>query len=157
KYFLINNHSNDDFRVLNTLLDADVVPVSAIGGFQQRTISKDLELPPIEAFRVPADARTMGALAKVLPGSSTRIEVEPASLSEHLERQLPRYSRLEIRKPRIGLYQPWMPNMDEGWTRLVLERFGFPYETLHNAEIRAGRLKSRIDTLLIPSVDTKTL
>ena len=41
--------------------------------------------------------------------------------------------------------------MDEGWTRLVLEKFGFKYLTLHDAEIRAGDLNDRIDTLLIPS------
>ena len=38
--------------------------------------------------------------------------------------------------------------MDEGWTRLVLERFGFPYETFHNADIMAGDLIERIDVLL---------
>jgi hypothetical protein len=31
---------------------------------------------------------------------------------------------------RIGLYKPWDPSMDEGWTRLVLERFGIPYRSL---------------------------
>ena len=27
--------------------------------------------------------------------------------------------------PRIGLYQSWSANMDEGWTRWVLEQHGF--------------------------------
>ncbi len=47
--------------------------------------------------------------------------------------------------------------MDEGWTRLVLEKFHFPYLTLHNDDIRAGKLKDRVDVLLIPSIEAKTL
>ena len=34
---------------------------------------------------------------------------------------------------------------------------GFKYTTLHNADIRAGRLKERFDVLLIPSIEPKTL
>jgi hypothetical protein len=38
--------------------------------------------------------------------------------------------------------------MDEGWTRWVLEQHEFPYTTLHNADIRAGRLRDRFDVIL---------
>jgi hypothetical protein len=47
--------------------------------------------------------------------------------------------------------------MDEGWTRLVLEKHGFKYTTLHNADIIAGSLEQRIDTLIIPSIEARTL
>jgi hypothetical protein len=40
--------------------------------------------------------------------------------------------------PRVGLYQPWGSNMDEGWTRWVLEQFGFEYTTLHPQDLRAA-------------------
>jgi hypothetical protein len=62
-----------------------------------------------------------------------------------------------LQRPRIGLYQPWVPSMDEGWTRYVLEKFHFAYTTLHNADVRAGDLHKRIDTLLIPSIEAKNL
>ena len=32
-------------------------------------------------------------------------------------------------------------NMDEGWTRLMLEQFGFPYTSLFDPEIKAGKLE----------------
>jgi hypothetical protein len=50
--------------------------------------------------------------------------------------------------PRIGLYQPWTANMDEGWTRWVLEQHEFPYTTLHNADVKAGKLRDRFDAIL---------
>lgn len=74
-------------------------------------------------------------------------DVEPRKL-EHTQ-PLPR--------PRIAVYQPWVPNMDEGWTRLVLDEFGFVYSTAHNGEIRAGNLIDRFDVLVIASVSPDIL
>ena len=51
--------------------------------------------------------------------------------------------------PRIGFYQPWTGNMDEGWTRWVLEQYEFGYTTLHNADIKAGKLREKFDVLLL--------
>jgi hypothetical protein len=50
--------------------------------------------------------------------------------------------------PRIGFYQPWTSNMDEGWTRWVLEQHGFLYTTIHNADLRAGKLRDRFDVVM---------
>ncbi len=55
-----------------------------------------------------------------------------------------------IRAPRIGLYQPWTSNMDEGWTRWVLEQYEFAYTSLHNAEMRAGKLREKFDVIMMP-------
>ena len=58
---------------------------------------------------------------------------------------------LRIRAPRIALYQPWTGgNMDEGWTRWVLEQYGFKPTTVHNADVRAGGLKDRFDAIILP-------
>jgi len=54
----------------------------------------------------------------------------------------------KLRAPRIGLYQPWTASMDEGWTRFLLEQYDFPYTTLRNADIRAGKLLDRFDVIL---------
>jgi len=56
-----------------------------------------------------------------------------------------------LKQPRLGLYQPWTSNMDEGWTRWVLERYDFAYRTLHDAELKAGNLGERYDVIILPS------
>jgi hypothetical protein len=53
-----------------------------------------------------------------------------------------------VRAPRLGLYQPWTASMDEGWTRWVLEQHEFPYTTLHNADVKAGKLRDRFDAIV---------
>ncbi len=52
---------------------------------------------------------------------------------------------------RIGLYRPWRASMDEGWTRWLLERYGFEFSSLRNAEVRAGGLRERYDVIVLPS------
>jgi len=54
----------------------------------------------------------------------------------------------EHKQPRIGLYQPWQPNMDEGWTRWLLENFGFAYTGLRNADIQRGGLRQHFDAII---------
>jgi hypothetical protein len=54
----------------------------------------------------------------------------------------------EINRPRIGLYKSWMANIDEGWTRWLLEQFGFAYASLRNADIQAGNLRARFDSIV---------
>ena len=40
--------------------------------------------------------------------------------------------------------------MDEGWTRWLLEQFGFAYTSVHNPDILAGHLRDRFDALVFP-------
>src|SRR5262249_11129734 len=44
----------------------------------------------------------------------------------------------------------WVPSMDEGWTRFVLEQFKFQYSTITDTDIRAGNLKQRFDVVILP-------
>lgn len=64
---------------------------------------------------------------------------------------------LRQRAPRIGLYQSWVANMDEGWTRWLLEQYGFDYTTLHDADIRAGNLAARFDCVVLPQQEFRSL
>src|SRR4051812_8778885 len=58
---------------------------------------------------------------------------------------------IAVKAPRVAMYSPWTGgNMDEGWTRWVLEQYEFNLTTVHNAEIRAGKLHDRFDVLILP-------
>ena len=59
-------------------------------------------------------------------------------------------SGFQLDPPRIGLYKSYVPSMDEGWTRWLLEQFEFPYRSLYDKEMRAGGLRGRLDAIVIP-------
>ena len=48
-----------------------------------------------------------------------------------------------------ALYSPWMASMDEGWTRWMLERYGFTVVSLYPQDFRDAALAGRIDALII--------
>jgi len=61
----------------------------------------------------------------------------------------------EVKPPRVAMYQRyWGGNIDEGWTRWLLEQFRFPYTTVMDKEIKEGNLKEKFDVLLLPNDDT---
>lgn len=64
---------------------------------------------------------------------------------------------LAIKRARIGLYRPWAPSIDEGWTRWILENYGFEPKSLYNADIRAADLHSRYDVIVLPDMSAKQL
>ncbi len=51
---------------------------------------------------------------------------------------------------RIALYKSYVPAIDEGWTRWLLEDFGFAYQNVLNSEIDAGNLRQRFDVIVFP-------
>jgi hypothetical protein len=57
---------------------------------------------------------------------------------------------LPLAAPRVGLYRSWAATADEGWTRFVLEQYGFEPRTLDNAAIRAGHLAAAFDAIVLP-------
>jgi hypothetical protein len=58
---------------------------------------------------------------------------------------------------RIALYKPWVENIDEGWTRWLLEQYEFPFENISDADIRRGGLRARFDAIVIPDQGAERL
>jgi hypothetical protein len=70
----------------------------------------------------------------------------------------PRMEHRDVTRQRVAMYQRYQGgNMDEGWTRLMLEDFDFPYTSLKDTEIRAGDLRAKYDVILLPHDRTATL
>src|SRR5271163_4390455 len=64
---------------------------------------------------------------------------------------------ISTKKPRVGLYRSWTGNIDEGWTRWILENYGFAPVTLRNGDIQAGHLRDRLDAIIIPDAGTRQI
>ena len=148
KSYVIDNLANDDFILRNELLAAGVrvwriqAPGEVVGWDADRG-----------SLMFRADARVEAVLMRTGPTISSRVTTSATALPE----DVPPTQAVPVLRSRVGLFQPWVPSMDEGWTRLVLERFHIQFETLHNEDLRAGNLAQRIDTLLVPSIDAKTI
>lgn len=53
-----------------------------------------------------------------------------------------------VKKPRIGLYRPWGGSMDEGWSRWVLEQYGFEYVVLRPEDFKSP-LGAKVDVVIL--------
>jgi len=65
---------------------------------------------------------------------------------------IPKEKLKELKKVNVALYQPWTANMDEGWTRLLLENFEFNFVTIHNKDFKEKKLKQKYDVIIIPDM-----
>ncbi len=129
--YLIDPRSNRSRKAINEAirngLSVEVVTDSVI-------IGEDTW--PAGAFLVESDP----ALQGISDRTGTRFHPVPGPL--------PRLH--ELKAPRIGLYKSWVANMDEGWTRWILESFTFEVDTLHDADLRSSDL-SVYTAILLPS------
>jgi glutamine amidotransferase-like uncharacterized protein len=65
---------------------------------------------------------------------------------------------LTIRAPRIALYAPWTGgNIDEGWTRWVLEQYEFNVTPVHNDDLRTSALHRRFDAIVLPDQNPRDI
>ncbi len=62
-----------------------------------------------------------------------------------------------IGRGRVALYKPWVENIDEGWTRWLLEKYEFRFTSIADADIRAGNLRARFDAIIVPSAPADRL
>lgn len=53
-----------------------------------------------------------------------------------------------VKKPRIGLFKAWSGSMDEGWTRWLLEQYGFDFVPLRPADFKSP-LTGKIDVVIV--------
>ncbi len=70
--------------------------------------------------------------------------------------------RANLPSRRVGLYKSYAASMDEGWTRWVFDQYKdrlpydakFSYQSLLDAEIRAGNLRDKFDCIVFPDQNT---
>jgi len=136
--FAFDGRLNDSFRAANLLFDK---------GIMLRRVDK--AAPGLR----PGDFVVAAGSDAVLAGVAKETGVDFAALKTP-----PTDGVHEVKRLRIGMYQRYRGgNMDEGWTRLLLEQWGFPYTSLMDAEIKKGGLNEKYDVIILPEDSTTAI
>jgi hypothetical protein len=134
--YALDPRANDAFTAVNRLLKAG------------DTVQRTLTAVTIEGTEWPAGTFLVTA------GAGTHARVEQAARALGLQVGAfdtpPTAGALRLGAARVGVYRAWGGNMDEGWTRWVLEQFEFPFSTLRDEEIRKGNLRAQYDVIVLP-------
>ncbi len=146
--YLFKNQTNAETIALNRLLGAE--------GFTVHWSSKE---HTISGQKFPRGSIFITTTQIPLHVSAHLQELaESLGIEIHELANLPNKDRdVRLKQPRLGLYKPWVANMDEGWTRWVLEQHEFPYRSLTDAEIRAGNLAERYDAIILPDMSASKM
>ena len=133
-WYALTSEVNQSYRVANDLMEA---------GFTVHRADEAVTLRGQDvrgAFLIPAGQSGLEAALENL-AVGVPVFSDPPDIA----------STRRIEASRISLYRGWAGSMDEGWTRLLLEEFGFSFQSLSNDDVRESDLRSRLDVIMIPS------
>lgn len=112
--------------------------------------------PPLRPYDVTA--HTLGYLmdfeALAVDGALPSVLSDPISQSDFDFRLPAHLTGPDV--PRIAVYKSWQEPMAAGWQRWVFDQHALPYDTLHDADIRAGRL-ANYDVLVLQSQEARSI
>jgi hypothetical protein len=136
--FVLDGRLNDSYKAVNLLLDK---------GVAARRVDK-----AGDGLR-PGDFIVAAGPEALLADIARQTGVEFSALKVAL-----RQESHEVRRLRLGMYQRYRGgNIDEGWTRFLLEQFDFPYASLMDAEIKKGGLNDKYDVIILPDDSTAAI
>lgn len=124
--FVIDPNSNASFTAVNKLFQE--------GATIKRVVKGTDNLVEGAYIVTGANPSLIEGLGLDVQGLSTAPNVETVDLSQ----------------PKVATYMSWMANMDEGWTRFMLEKHNLQIDTLHNAEVKKNDL-SKYSAIILPS------
>ena len=140
KKYIIDHNVLDSYRAVNKLL----MEGSTVGWSKKSFILEGKQYP-----------------AGTIVASGGKIEKTIRKVSDDFSLQIvagnPKADLLTLRPLKLGLFQPWIANMSEGWTRWIFDTWEFPYTTLHNADLQNTNLKSDYDVIILPDINSKSI
>ena len=135
--YVLDGRLNDSFKAVNELLEKGVT-VRRVTSPAQGVRPGDF----VVSGGAPAD---LAAAAK-----DTGVDFTPTSASLA--------GLHDVKRLRIGMYLRYSGgNIDEGWTRWLLEQFRFPASPLMDAEIKKGDLNAKYEVIIIPDDQAATI
>ena len=148
EYFLLDSRVNASYAMAIALLK-DGAEIS-------RTKSK----ASVKGHDIQAGAfvvKNSAAVKKALPALAEKLDLAVLDVDD-----VSGLAMAPVKFPRIGLFQSWRGNMDEGWTRYVFDDMGIPFKTLHNADIKGAKdqkvdLRANFDVIIFADENTNTI
>jgi Zinc carboxypeptidase len=111
------------------------------------SLTKSFEFEPQRTLAAP-DSDTWRAVNKIWSGGAPIYR--GVATGDFFAQPRQAVESAKIPRPRIALYRSYVPAIDEGWTRWLLEDFGFAYKNVLNSDIDAGDLRQRFDAMVFP-------
>ena len=129
--YVLDGRLNDSFRAAFLLLDKGIACAAPRSRRRRQRQGRRLPRRPPATWRPSRQQTGVDFVALKAPVTS---------------------GAYDVRKPRIAMYQRYGGgNMDEGWTRLMFEQFNVPFKSIMDAEIKAGGLEAKYDTIILPA------
>ncbi len=152
-YLTLSRSNNGSYRAVNLLLRKGVPVFSAEQEFDEESTTW-----PVGTFIVEA-ARHRAAVEELLrnPERLTSAHDNPSAVEWRTLKRNPNVKQKAVQPQRLGLYKSAISNMDEGWTRFVLEDYGFDYHSVANAALRAESLRKSYDVIIFPDQNADEL
>ena len=135
--WVIDARVNDSFKAVN-LLAAEGIDVERV----TEPFVAGGESYPAGMFYVPATKlETVRAVAEKTGLAFASLDAAPV------------FDSVPVKPLKVAMYQRyWGGNMDEGWTRWLLEQYGFNYTSVMDAEVKLGL--GDYDVVVLPSDST---
>jgi hypothetical protein len=148
-----------DYFILDPRVNASYAMAIALlkdGAEISRTRSK----ASVRGHDVQAGAfivKNSAAVKKALPALAEKLDLAVLDVDD-----ISALEKAPVKFPRIGLFQSWRGNMDEGWTRYVFDDMGIPFKTLHNADIKGAKdqkvdLRANFDVIIFADENANTI
>ncbi len=138
--YILDHNVLDSYRAVNRLLEEG----ANVGWATESFTSGGKRYPP-------------GAIIVSGPDLSRKIQ----SLSKEFNLQINMGNSpeklIKLKSLKLGLFKPWIANMDEGWTRWIFDKWEFPYTTIHDEEIRNGDLKEKYDVIVLTNITSRRI
>ena len=137
--YIFDGRLNDSFKATNVLLNK---------GVKVLRIDKALRLN--DKFFTPGSFVVSAGSENFLNEIAQDYGVPFYSLKKDLE-----VKNHEIKQPKIAIYQRYYGgNIDEGWTRWLLEKYAFHYTTIQDEEIATSSLTEKYEVIILPNDPT---
>lgn len=140
-YVILDSRLNNSYSVIFPLIK------------EKAEIYRSVDIISEDGFKAEAGSfiiKNTPQVQKILPDL-----LEKKHLEFNVLEDISNIPKKPLRRHRIGLYQSWRSNMDEGWSRYVFDDFDIPYTTLHNNDFKGKEkkkvfLKEQYDVIIFP-------